>query len=125
MENIYLEPSDCYPLIIMNVDGKVKFEGRALIENAHKFFEPLLSWAKNFNSDNIDIEINLEYFNTSVSKHLLDLLKEFENNPENKNIHLSWHYEEGDDEMLETGEIFEELLPGIKFNYHQYDEIFE
>lgn len=125
MENIYLEASDCYPLIIMNSDGMIKLEGRALIENAHKFFEPLISWARNFSHNKIEIDMNLEYFNTSVSKHLLDLFREFEQNPNNKNIILNWHYEEGDDEMLETGEIFDELLPNIRFNYRQYDEILE
>ena len=70
----------------------------------------------------MNIKVNLEYFNTSVSKQLLDLFKTFEANLNNKVINLTWLYEEGDDEMLESGEIYEELLPRFNFSFKQFAE---
>ena len=122
MEDLFIKGSDSRPTISFKTTGEIKLEGRALIENAFQFFQPLLIWAQGFSCDEINIEVNMEYFNTSVSKQLLDLFKAFEGNPKNKVINLLWLYEEGDDEMLESGEIYEELLPRINFSYKQYVE---
>ena len=122
MEDIYIKGTDSIPAISFKTTGEIKLVGRALIENAFQFFQPLIIWAREFSSDEINIEVNLEYFNTSVSKQLLDLFKTFELNSNNKVINLLWLYEEGDDEILESGEVYEELLPRINFAYKQYVE---
>jgi hypothetical protein len=125
MENLFIEGSDTLPTIELNDNGLIKITGRALPENAFDFFRPIIKWVKEFTAVDINIEINLEYFNTAVSKQLHDFLKTIEENPNNKKINLKWFYEEGDDEILESGEIYEELLPRIKFSYHQYNEVYE
>ncbi len=125
MQDLFIEGTDSLPSVGLKTNGKLKIEGRALPENAHQFFQPVIAWAKEFSHDNIQIDINLEYFNTSVSKQLLDFLKVVEDNPANKKITIVWHYEEGDDEMQESGEIYEELLPRSQFIYNQYEEILD
>lgn len=124
MENFYLEGTDTMPAVEFNTNGVLKIEGRALPENAHNFFTPLIKWVKEFSADILTIEINLEYFNTAVSKQLYDFLKTVETNKNFRKINLKWFYEDGDDEILESGEIYEELLPGISFNYHKFAEVF-
>lgn len=125
MENLYIEGSDSLPAVEFNTSGLLKLTGRALPENAFDFFNPLIKWVRDFSCDELQIEINLEYFNTAVSKQLHDLLKTIENNQNYKQINLKWFYEEGDDEILEAGEIYEELLPRIKFTYQRFAEIFD
>lgn len=125
MENLFIEGTDTVPTVTLSTEGKLKIEGRALIEDAYKFFRPILTWVREFAADDLQIDINLEYFNTSVSKQLHDFFQTIQDNPNNKKINLNWHYEEGDDEMLESGEIYEDLFPRIKFSYHQYDEILD
>ena len=125
MDNLYIEGSDTLPTVELNTSGKLRLTGRALPENAYDFFKPIILWVKEFSSDEINIEINLEYFNTAVSKQLHDFLKAVDENPLNKKINLKWLYEEGDDEILESGEIYEELMPRINFTYEQYNEVFE
>ena len=125
MENLFVEGSDTLPEVNFNTEGKLKISGRALPENAFDFFNPLIKWVKEFSSEDLTVEINLEYFNTSVSKQLHDLLKAIEGNQGYKTIQLKWYYEEGDDEILEAGEIYEDLLPRINFSYHRYAEIFD
>jgi hypothetical protein len=125
MENLFIEGSDTLPTVELANNGLIKITGRALPENAFDFFYPMISWVKEFSADEISIEINLEYFNTAVSKQLYDFLKAIDENPHTKIINLKWFYEEGDDEILESGEIYEDLLPRIKFSYHQYNEVYE
>jgi hypothetical protein len=125
MENLFIEGSDSLPTVEFNVNGLLKLTGRALPENAHNFFNPLITWVKEFSVDKLKIEINLEYFNTAVSKQLYDWLKAVESNSNYKEIYLKWFYEEGDDEILEAGEIYEDLLPRIKFDYQRFAEVYE
>jgi hypothetical protein len=125
MDNLFIEGSDTLPSVELKNNGSLKLVGRALPENAYDFFRPIIVWVKEFSAEEINIEINLEYFNTAVSKQLHDFLKAIEENPHNKKINLKWLYEEGDDEILESGEIYEELMPRIKFTYQQYNEVFE
>jgi len=125
MENLFIEGTDTMPFVELNNNGLLKLTGRALPENAFDFFRPIIIWVKEFSADEVNIQINLEYFNTSVSKQLHDFLKAIEDNPKNKKINLKWYYEEGDDEILESGEIYEELLPRIKFTYEQFNEVFD
>jgi hypothetical protein len=125
MDNLFIEGSDSLPSVELKNNGLLKISGRALPENAYDFFRPIIVWVKEFSAEEINIEINLEYFNTAVSKQLHDFLRAVEENPMNKKINLKWMYEEGDDEILESGEIYEELLPRINFTYQQYNEVFE
>lgn len=124
MENLYIEGSDSLPEVDFKNDGLLKITGRALPEDAFSFFNPLITWVSEFSRDELNIEINLEYFNTAVSKQLHDFLKAVEKNQGYKKINLKWYYEDGDDEILESGEIYEELLPRINFSYHRFAEIY-
>jgi len=122
MEDLFIKGTASVPMVSFKTNGEIKLEGRALVEDAFKFFQPLITWAKEFNGDEINIEINLEYFNTSVSKQLLDLFRTFDGNPNHKVVNVKWLYEEGDDEMQESGEIYEDLLPRFNFTYEQIAE---
>ncbi len=123
MQDLFIQGTDSLPTISFKTNGELKMTGRALPEDAAGFFEPVLEWLKEFSADEINMEINLDYFNTSVSKKLLDIFRLIDRNPDNKTINLKWMYEEGDDEMLESGEIYDELLPNIRFTFHKYAEI--
>ena len=123
MEDLFIQGTDSLPTVSLKTTGELKISGRALPEDANKFFTPIHEWISGFTAEEINIEINLDYFNTSVSKQLLDFFKTIEKNPRNKVIHLKWMYEEGDDEMLESGELYQELLPRFTFTFHKYAEM--
>jgi hypothetical protein len=122
MEDLFIKGTESIPMVSFKTNGEIKLEGRALVEDAFKFFQPLINWAKEFNGEELNIEINLEYFNTSVSKQLLDLFRIFDGNPNHRVVNVKWLYEEGDDEMQESGEIYEDLLPRFNFTYEQIAE---
>jgi hypothetical protein len=125
MEDLFIQGTDSLPNISFRENGELKITGRALPEDANSFFRPLLDWLRNFSADEVNIEFNLDYFNTSVSKQILDMFKIIEGNPANKVIKIKWMYEDGDDEMLESGEIYSEMLKRFQFTYHKYAEIID
>lgn len=123
MQDLIIEGTDSLPTVVFKTNGDLKLTGRALPEDAAKFFEPLFNWLEQFSEESINIEINLDYFNTSVSKQLLDLFKIIDNKTWIKTVNVKWMYEEGDDEMLESGEIYQEILPRFNFSFQKYAEM--
>lgn len=123
MNTIYVEGTDLTPLISLTPEGESRIEGKAIPENPVKFFKPLFAWAESIVADEVSLSINLVYFNTSVSKHLMDFFRKLEDNSNIKNISILWHYEEGDDEIYESGEIYQELLERTNFNFVEYAEV--
>lgn len=123
MNDLILQKTDSLPAICFMSTGEMKITGRALPEDAVRFFQPLFEWINGYTGESVNVEINLDYFNTSVSKQLLDLFKMIDKNPNIKSVNIKWMYEEGDEEMLESGEIYQELLPGFTFIFHKYAEL--
>ena len=123
MKDIYIEKTTSMPAVSFKTTGEIKLEGRALPENASVFFDPLKQWASDIDVKEINIEFNLDYFNTSVSKQLMDLFRNFENNHHIKTINITWMYEDGDEEMLESGEVYKEMLKRFHFTFQKYAEI--
>lgn len=123
MEEYFIQGTESLPTVSLKANGDFKISGRALPEDANKFFAPLFEWVGRFSSDKVNIEINLDYFNTSVSKQLLVFFKIIEDNQANGEIHVKWMYEDGDEEMLESGEIFQEILHRFNFTFHKYAEV--
>ena len=57
------------------------------------------------------VNIQLEYFNTSSSKCILDVFKKLEAIHKAKHeVIINWYYEEDDEDMLEAGEDYESII---------------
>lgn len=122
MKDLIIKETEKTPSVALGTNGVLKIEGRSIPEDAAKFFKPLLDWTKEFNATEIRVDIKLEYFNTSSSKFILEMLRLLENNPDNNNILVNWFYEEGDLDVLESGQYFESII-GIPFKYIEYEEL--
>jgi len=122
MKDLVIKETEKTPSVALSTNGVLKIEGRSIPEDAARFFKPLLDWTKEFTSKEIRVDIKLEYFNTSSSKFILEMLRLLENNPENSNILVNWFYEEGDLDVLESGQYFESII-GIPFKYIEYEEL--
>lgn len=71
-------------------------------------------------SREIIMDFRLEYFNTSSAKTFFEIFKRL--SYLNKNGHkvtVNWYAEENDEDLIETGEDFEELT-SLNFNYLFY-----
>jgi hypothetical protein len=111
MSAIQLEGTAKTPQVAFN-DSPLSMEisGRSIPENSIAFYTPLLEWVDENLKDggNLDVSIRLEYFNTSSSKCLMDLLKRIEQSPAEANV--LWYYEEEDEDMLEAGEDYDAII---------------
>jgi hypothetical protein len=122
MKAIVIEATYSTPAVNFSEDGRMQIEGRSLPEDVNKFYKPLIEWVIDLSIEAVKLDINLEYFNSASAKKLLDLLKSLDANRKIRSLIINWHYEEGDDSVLETGQVFEELLIRAQFRYHEYAE---
>lgn len=126
MENLVIEGTPKTPTIkFQPKDGKLLIQGRSIPENSIEFYKPLIDSLDAYSQNPVDkteVEIVLEYFNTSSSKCILDVFKKLEKiNSSNNGVIINWHYEEDDEDMLEAGEDYQAII-NIPFKMVQIEE---
>ena len=115
MEAIFIESTPKTPEVNFNAEkGIISLKGRSIPEHTVEFYKPLHNWIDKYGespSANTSIEIFIEYYNTSSSKSILDLLKRLEGIQENgTDMLLKWFYEEDDESLMESGEEFKSMV---------------
>ncbi len=126
MELLNIEGSKQTPKINFNADtGILEISGRSIPENSFEFYNPILIWLDEYVATPVEktvIKVNLEYFNTSSSKYILEIFKKMKAlHVEKKDIVVEWYYDEDDEEMMETGEDYEDVT-GLPFKILQIEE---
>jgi len=116
MEPILIEGTPKTPTVKFNAEeGQVEIKGRSIPENSIDFYKPLIEWLEEYAKEakeQTTVNIQLEYFNTSSSKCILDVFKKLEaiqKQPKNEVV-INWYYEEDDEDMLEAGEDYESII---------------
>jgi hypothetical protein len=122
MEKIRLKGTFETPSVVLDSEeGKLEFSGRSLPEDTTTFYRPILNWIEEYlvsPKNETSIAIKLEYFNTATSKVLLNMLTKFEKT--NGQVTVHWFHYEEDEDMLESGKEFEELV-NLRFSYHTFE----
>lgn len=113
--DLQLQATSTTPRVSLPSEGNEAWiEGNCYPENAFSFFEPILSWLRNYRADGgkkMRLNVKLDYFNTSSSKCLLDLFQILqEANAEGASFSVCWLYCEDDPDMRENGEEFAQDL---------------
>lgn len=114
MESIDIKATDKTPAIKSDPgQGFVEIRGRSNPENAVEFYRSLIDWSLEYARNpqqKTTINIELEHFNTSSSKCLINFLKNLELiHRSEKEVLINWYYEEDDEELMEAGELFQEI----------------
>jgi hypothetical protein len=124
MENIILQPTPKTPSVKLDAQsGIVEIKGRSIPENSLEFYKPLIEWVEKYSADSqseTNVHIQLEYFNTSSSKCLLDFFKRLETI--NNKVVINWYYEQDDEDMLEAGEDYEAII-NVPFKMIEVEEM--
>jgi len=115
MEPISIEGTAKTPTVKFNSEnGVIEIKGRSIPENSVEFYKPLVDWLEEYKKNPLPktlVNIQLEYFNTSSSKCILDVFKKLEAIQKGKNeVEINWYYEEDDEDMLEAGEDYESII---------------
>ncbi len=99
---------DTPSVVCDHIKGFILIKGISIPENSMGFYEGIIKWVANnidVNLPNFDINIQLEYFNTSSLKSLLNLMKKaIEKNNDDFRVRVKWHYDEDDEDMRYRGE---------------------
>jgi len=114
-----VEPTEDLPKVCLDpTQGNLLIEGTSIPEDSEDFYAPILDWLAEFvasEPEKVEFQIRLEYFNTSSSKYILDMLRIIEPLSANSKLSVIWYYHPEDEDMLEAGEDYKSLVK-IPFN---------
>jgi hypothetical protein len=122
MENLQIEATKSSPKIDFNAQTNIlSIEGESYPENTSQFYQKVFEWLdeylENLQDEEVIINMELIYFNSSSSKVLMDIFDILEEASEDdKNITVNWIYDEDNDAALEYGEEFAEDIESLTFN---------
>lgn len=127
MEPLILEGSPKTPHVRFDpATGLLELKGRSIPENSIDFYKPLIDWIERYGRQacpKTALHVQLEYFNTSSSKCILDLFKRLETvRAAGNEVTVLWHYEADDEDMLEAGEDYSGII-NIPFKLIQIAEV--
>jgi hypothetical protein len=100
-------------------NGVIEISGRALAEDAGKFFKPVMEWINEYAQSprtSTSLNFKLEYANPAASKAFLDMIGLIEKLP---GARVHWYFHDEDEDMEETGEELAELVK-IPFEFISY-----
>ena len=116
---ILINGTEDTPKVVGDEDGTLSIIGRSLAEDPVAFYKPVLDWVSQLKQETIEINVRLDYFNTSSSLQIYNILRNAKTNLWKKNIQINWYYDISDEEGLELGKEFESLL-GIPFEFYNF-----
>jgi len=119
MGPLHIDATAKTPEILFDAEAnRLMLSGRSIPENAVDFYRPLLDWARSVTADTgMVVQVQLEYFNTSSSKCLLDLFKRLE---VSNSLEVLWYFDSDDEDMLEAGEDYDHIV-GLPFKFVEVD----
>lgn len=126
METIIREGTPKTPYVRLDGEnGLVEIKGRSIPENSVEFYKPIIDWLEKFGDEPAEetgVNIQLEYFNTSSSKCILDIFKRLELiHKKGNKVEINWYYEEDDEDMFEAGEDYQSII-NIPFKMIEMEE---
>ena len=115
MEKLSLEPGPKTPFILLDPAGIIELRGKSIPENSTEFYKPVFDWLDQYAADprpGTKMLIQLEYFNTSSSKCILDIFRRLEglHKAGSSSVSIAWFYDEDDEDMMETGEDYKTIV---------------
>jgi len=120
-----VEPTRNTPFVNFDYElGLLELKGISSPENSLDFYNPVFKAVDQYNTTNnssLEVNMALEYFNTSSSKCLYQIFKGIKKLRENgRQVIINWMYDADDEDMKEVGEDYSDIL-GLDFNYMELD----
>ena len=113
------------PKIVLEKSGELSFFGRSLPENAKEIFNQVFEWMNNYKQEAAEltnINFHLEYFNTTSSKMIFEVMSIAEDMIKSgQNVNINWHYEKDDPDLKYEGELIATNLD-IDLNFIELQE---
>lgn len=90
---------------------KISISGESYPENSFSFYAPIFDWAKEYlsGSDDLHLDIDISYMNSSSTKCVLDLLDLLEDaHAKGVKVDIVWRYDKENPRSLDLAEEFQE-----------------
>jgi hypothetical protein len=125
METLLIEQTDDSPKVVLDpVDKIFEISGKSLPEDVLEFYQPVLDWLNAYRKEpdlKTTFSVRLIYFNTASSKMIMDIFLIFEEMvEEGHEVLIKWHSHLKDEDMLEAGKEFEEMI-AVPFEHISYN----
>lgn len=110
MKRFTIEGNKQHPFVDLdNTSGRMLFKGRSIVSNPVEFYAPIMDWFEEYMKNPCSptiIRMEMDYFNSSSFKALVDLFKLIK--PlEEKGLEVTWSAYEDDDIVDEANKIRE------------------
>lgn len=119
--NTLIPGSDRTPTISFK-DGVFSITGRSYMENSVEFYTPVKRMVEEHQGP-LQVEIGLDFFNTSSSKCLMDLLFIVDKkHMTGCDCRIKWSYKIDDEDMRDAAEEFRDLLKHVPVELEEIDD---
>lgn len=103
--------------------GMIEMMGISYPQDAADFFTPVFEWLDTYMNEvgkSVELNLYIDYINTSSTKCLFDFIDNLEHYYKQGNgVQVNWYYEENDEDIKETGLEFQEDME-VPFNVIPY-----
>lgn len=115
MEILSIQQGIKTPNINFNPSGMLEISGKSIPENSIDFYKPVYDWLDGYVQNpqsKTELKVQLEYFNTSSSKCLLDIFRKLEplQSSGKSSVTVNWLYEEDDEDIMEAGDDYKTIV---------------
>ena len=115
MEALDIRATNDTPKVLLDAEnGIFEISGRSLPEDVVSFYQPVLDWLEEYShapNEETEFVFKYVYFNTATSKLIQDILSKLEVIHEAGHpVNILWFYEQDDEDMLDVGEEFKEIV---------------
>jgi hypothetical protein len=125
MRKLIIDESPSTPKVVLDPDNRIlQISGESRPPDVRELYDQILSWMDDFSThlltsddkkDPVIFNFNVDYFNSSSGKYILDICKVIARLRSQKiNINVHWHFEQDDIDMLEVGK---EMSKIVKFPF--------
>ena len=130
MRKLIIEETSSSPRVILDPDKRIfEISGESRPPDVGEFYGEILNWMDDYSqnlmtssdsSDPVVFSFDLEYFNSSSAKYLLDFCKQIANvRSKGLDVTVKWHYEDDDADMLEVGK---EMSRMVRFPFEYIEK---
>lgn len=129
MEPIKIKGAQDTPEVVLDKENKTfKMEGKSFPADVGSFYKPIIDWIERYSEAPLDTTtfiLKMDYFNTASSKVILDILYKLEDmSLEGKDVKVKWYYPDDDEDMMETGEEYDEIVD-VPFELIEYTPVYQ
>lgn len=128
MDDLIIEKTASTPAINFSFSSrKLSIEGESFPENAVKFYEPVISWIKEYfitvGQEETQVNFEIIYFNSSTSKIYMMIFNMLDELVQScKTIVVNWRVSRENETAIECGEEFMEDLEFVDFKIEYIGE---